>query len=321
MCSRRIVAWVGSLALLAALSACTIRDDSTRENQLESLRVLGIASSPADLTTGDVASLSALVYEPTGQTPSYQWSWCPARGGADDDFACLISEAELQAAWATLNTGTTLPPYDLGTGETAAVELVFDTSQVFAICELLSVDQPEPELALFACLARLGLSIELRVTTATEEIVALKSIPVVEADAERNQNPAIGSGIALVQRGGGVLQPGDPLRAERVYDLTVDIDLSESETFLPEAQEGQDPPVPQGEALFLSWFVTTGSTHRKGDVRTSYFEGGELESLVENTWDMDFDITTDTARLFLVLRDERTGISWTEYQFDLLEAP
>lgn len=308
------------LALLGTLNACTIRDDSVRENQLENLRVLGIASFPADVAPGESAALSALVYAPEGQTVSYQWSWCPSRAGSNEGFACLIDEAELQAAWATLNTGTTLPAYDLGTAETASIELAILPEQAIAVCDILTSDEPDREVALFTCLSGLGLNIELRVTTATEEVLAVKSIPVVAPDAERNLNPAIGTEIMVFQQGGGLLDPGAPLRAEEIYDLVVEVDPNEGDIYTPEPQEGKDPPEPQREGLFLSWFVTTGSTHRKGQVRTTFFEGGDLENFTENTWDMDFEISTDIARLFLVLRDERGGISWTDYSFDLLGA-
>jgi hypothetical protein len=320
MRSRGIASAGITLVLAAALSGCTVRDDSVRENQLESLRVLGIASFPADISTGETAALSALVYAPEGQTISYQWSWCPAQAGADGAFACLIDEADLQAAWATLNTGTVLPGYDLGTAETASVELAIEVEDAITLCELLTVDQPNREIALFTCLSSLGLNIKLRVNTAEEEVIAIRSIPIVAPDAERNQNPAIGTELTISQRGGGLLEPGDSLRAEEIYDIAVEIDPDEGEIYTPAPQEGQDPPEPQREGLFLSWFVTTGSTHRKGEVRTSYFEGGDFEEFRENTWDMDFDITTDIARLFVVLRDERGGISWADFSFGLEEA-
>ena len=317
MRSRSIASAGIALALSAALSACTVRDDSLRENQLESLRVLGIANSPADLAPGESAALSALVYEPGGQAISYEWSWCPSQAGSEGGFECLIDEAELQAAWATLNTGTVLPAYDLGTAETASIDLAIEPEQAIAVCEILTSSEPNPEVAFFTCLSGLGLNIKLRVSTATEEVVAIRSIPVVAPDAERNQNPLIGSEIEVTQQGAGVLQAGESLRAEEIYDLVVEVDPNESETFTPAPQEGQDPPEPKGEGLFLSWYVTTGSTHRKGEIRTTFFEGGEIESLTENTWDMDFDIDTDTARLFLILRDERGGISWTDHSFGL----
>ena len=95
MTIRRLACGVITFSLMVTLGACTIRDDSVRENQLESLRVLGIASSPADLSIGETATLSTLVYAPENQPPSYSWSWCPARGGGDEGFACLIDEAEL----------------------------------------------------------------------------------------------------------------------------------------------------------------------------------------------------------------------------------
>lgn len=308
------------VSLIGSLGGCTIRDDSVRENQLDSLRVLGIASEPADLAVGESADLRALVYAPDSQAISYSWSWCPSRSGGDDGFVCLIDEAELQAAWATLDTGTDLPPYDLGSAETATFDLAFEATQALALCQILTSDAPNPQLALFECLSGLSLTIELRVRTASEEVRALKTIPLVEADGERNLNPQIGADISIREESGLELPQGDPLRAEEIYTVVAEVPESEIETFTPEAQEGQEPPVARAETLFLSWFVTTGSTHRKGDIRTSLFEGGDIDDFLENVWDMDFDIDTNLAKIFLVLRDERGGISWSEHEFDLVEA-
>ena len=151
--------------------------------------------------------------------------------------------------------------------------------------------------------------------------MAIKDIPVLLDGDERNLNPAIGPGFTRRLRGGGELAPEDPFETEGIYDVVADVDVDQSEIFLPAAQEGVPPPEPRGESLFLSWFVTTGSTHRKGEQRTAYFDTGSLDSLTENTWDMPFDLEATEARLYLVLRDERGGTDWTEFTFSVVEAP
>lgn len=320
MPSRSVVFGALCLAVAAVASAaCTIRDDSTRANQIEGLRVLGVASEPADLVQGESTTISALVFDQDDRAVSYQWSWCIARGTSEDGYLCSITEPDLEAAWAELNTGVELPPYDLGTGETASFEMFFEPEQAFGLCEILTRDDAEPELGLFTCLSSLGLSIELRVTAGADQIVAIKDIPILVDGDERNQNPVIGPNFTRTLRGGAELGAGEPLQLEGVYDVVADIDVSQSETFLPAAREGLPPPEPRGESLFLSWFVTVGSTHRKGEQRTSYFDTGSIESLIENTWDMPFELETSTARIFLVLRDERGGTTWAEHSFTLEE--
>ncbi len=308
------------LAFVAASPACTIRDDSTRANQLESLRVLGIASEPADLISGETAALSALVYEPDGNPVSYQWSWCISRAGSDKAFACNYEEAELQAAWAELDTGTILPSYDLGSDETASFALNFEAAQVVDLCTILTRDEANLQEALFSCLSGLGLSIELRVSSGDQEVVALRDITVLQEGEERNLNPQLGPDLLITDQAGGELAADDPLRAEAIYDLVADVAEDQSEVFTPAPQEGLPPPEARGESLFLSWFITQGATHRKGEQRTSFNDGGDFTDLVENVWEMPFDPSSDQARIFLVLRDERGGTSWIEHSYSLLGA-
>tara|TARA_R110002096_G_scaffold42143_4_gene113693 strand:+ start:122164 stop:123135 length:972 start_codon:yes stop_codon:yes gene_type:complete len=310
----RIAAWSLCLALVGA---CTIRDDSTRANQIEGLRILALASEPADLVQGESTTLSALVYDEDERAVSYQWSWCISRGNSDEGYLCNISESELETAWDELDTGIDLPPYDLGTQETAAFEMFFAPEQALGVCEILSRDAAEPDLELFTCLSSLALTIELRVTAGSDQIVAIKDIPILLEGDERNLNPAIGPNFTRTLRGGTELQTTAPFQLEGIYDVVADVDEAQSETFLPQAREGLPPPEPRKESLFLSWFVTVGSTHRKGEQHTAYFDTGSIESLTENTWDMPFEFEDADARLFLVLRDERGGTTWAEHAFTL----
>ena len=307
------------LALVCTASACTIRDDSTKSNQIEGLRVLAIASEPADLVQGESATVSALVYDEEERSVSYQWSWCLSRGNSEEGYQCSIAESELQSAWAELNTGIVLPSYDLGTAETASFEMFFEPNQAVALCEILSRDAIDPELQLFTCLSNLGLSIELTVTAGPDQIVAIKDIPIVVDGDERNQNPDIGPNFTRTLRDGAELATTAPFRLKEVYDVVADIDVAQSETFLPAAREGLPAPEPRGESLFLSWFVSLGSTHRKGEQRTSYFDMGSIDTLTNNAWHMPFTFESSNARIILVLRDERDGTSWAEYSFTLEE--
>ncbi len=309
-----------SLTLMGVMSACTIRDDSTRANQLESLRILGVASEPADLMLGETAILSALVYEPTSEAVRYEWSWCLSRGGADDAYACNIEEADLQAAWQQVGMGAPLPAYDLGSETTASFELSIGREQAFALCELVTREEESREIALFTCLSGLGLHVQLRVSTDLAEVIALKSIPILESTDERNRNPALGSTITVFGNTGDVLEPGESLRAEGAYGLEVEVARTESETFTPKPEEGLPPPEAKQESLFMSWFVTTGNTHQEGAQKTAYHEGGDFEVLLFNYWKLPFDLEGNTAELFVVLRDERGGVSWRQHSFQVEEA-
>ena len=89
---------------------------------------------------------------------------------------------------------------------------------------------------------------------------------------------------------------GTPLKTRSAYLLEADVAETEAEVFTPPAEDGLPDPDPRKESLFLSWFVTTGVTHRDdGDIRTVVHEGGEFSSLIENRWEMPFDLETAKA--------------------------
>ncbi len=313
--------WAASIALAGSLCACTVRDDSTRANQLTGLRILAIGSIPADVVAGESVVVSALVFDEASRAIDYQWSWCLSRGSSEEGYACLLSEQELQAAWLELGTNTELPGYNLGTDGTANLDVVFSQEQALRICEIISRDAPEPQQALFDCASSLGLTFELRVRAGDDQIVAIKDVPVLAEGDARNQNPELGPNLERRIGDQSPLLEDAPLQIDTRYKLVADIDQSQSQTFLPKQQIGLPEPEPRGESLFLSWFVTIGSTHRDGEQRTSYFDTGSISSLTDNTWNMPLTLEASEARLFLVLRDERGGTSWREHRFPLVEMP
>ncbi len=309
-----------TLLLGVCISACKIRDEAPRTNQLSGLRVLALASEPADVVQGETVAMSALVFDEAERDIDYQWSWCLARNSSEEEgYGCAISESELQSAWAELDTGTELPGYDLGTDATATLDVRFGPDEALAVCEILSRDKADPELAFFECATRLGLSFELRAIAGEDQIVAIKDVPFAASGDERNQNPSIGETLARIHKDDGTLAADSAFLVGETYELIADVAMDASEVFLPAARDGLPPPEPRGESLFLTWFVTQGATHRSGEQRTAYHDTGFFDSLIENSWEMPLSLDDEDIQLYLVLRDERGGTSWREYEFRIAE--
>jgi hypothetical protein len=326
------VPWALSAAL--ALGACgDFSDDEARFSELDRLRVLAVRSEPADLLVGDVATLSALTFEPEQRELEYAWSWCPSRRDIADGGGCRIEEAELQRAWDTLDTGRELPAYDLGTSREAELAHVFSADVLSPLCAALSAGEADAEQAALSCLLELEVSVSLSVRSADAEVTAVKRLVLLGEDidaTERNQNPAP-TGELLVRdiREDRLLEDGDTLAADHEYALSLVLDESTSEPFLPSALPGAELGERRRETLVMSWFVTEGSFPSDGlfgdgdgpiaggeGERTTFVDGqSDFSALLGNEWRLPRRLESSEATLVLVLRDERGGVGWAEHRF------
>ncbi len=334
------------LLLTSVLDGCRAKDDKERYNTLERLRVMALRSEPADLAPGESATLSALVYQPENAPITYEWSWCPARGGSNDGYECAISEGELRAIWESLDTGVEFPGYGLGTEATADFTHVLSLEIKQAVCSAWASSEGADESAALMCLMGLQPSVQLIVRSDGEEIVALKDLHLLDGGSkggdteQRNANPEVSTAITLaLQIGGGSnnesgngpgrgsgdddgqqyeeIEAGSTLEGNKRYKITVGVDEDQAETFLPEKREGLEPPTERKESLFLTWFVTMGGAEQ----RTSFIDGHtDFKDLIDNHWELPHTPLENQAKLFLVLRDERGGVGWTEHVFDVTEA-
>jgi hypothetical protein len=326
-----------ALAMAPALGACgEISEDEALFSELDRLRVLAVRSEPADLLVGEVATLSAFTFEPEQRELEYAWSWCPSRREIADGGACRIEEADLQRAWGTLDTGRELPPYDLGANREAELTHVFGADVLSPLCAALSAGEDDAEQALLSCLLGLELSVSLSVRSAEEEVTAVKRLVLLAEDVdatERNQNPAP-TGELLVSDvlDGRLIEEGDALVPGRQYALSLVLDESVSEPFLPSAPPGAGMGERRRETLAMSWFATDGSFPTAdafgdgdgplgiggGGERTTFVDGqNEFGALLENHWRLPRTLDSSEATLVLVLRDERGGVGWAEHRFAL----
>jgi hypothetical protein len=92
-----------------------------------------------------------------------------------------------------------------------------------------------------------------------------------------------------------------------------------AETYPGKRDDGT--PADVRERVFLTWFVETGDTD---DERTSFIEGDvPFERLRVNKWEpaATKDYAKDTARLIVIIRDNRGGVGWRSGIVRLGETP
>ena len=256
---------------------------------------------------------------------SYTWSWCPVTLGSLAGYDCAVDEDQVREAMEDNVPGSSalLPSFDLGTEPTAAFSLDIPAAALSALCETeIEVDIEGLDLSdLFSCDEGLSITIRLDVATDTEQVSAVKEVLLLTEDAsDRNENPSIGS-VFLADDGGDVEigQDAFVLTAESWHDLRVSVPSGAAQSFTPAATDDDPDPEAREESLFMTWFVTGGETEAQ---RTTYIEDEvPMETLENNSWRTPaVDETADgSARFFLVLQDERGGVTWTERRVTLEE--
>jgi hypothetical protein len=326
---------LGCAVLLAGCGDTT--SDADRVTTLDSLRVLALRSTPADVAPGETASLSALVFEPEDNELEYAWSWCPARSDESGNFACLVEEAPLREAWAQTNPDIELPSYDLGSAPVAQFSNVLSPERLAALCGASSDPSSDPTAAAFACRASPQVSVSLSVRAPGAEVSAFKGLvllPSAPAAEQRNTNPELPAEIAVVDLGTGAPVPsGEALQAGHEYSLRVDVAPEVAEQ-VPEQVATEGPlgasAIPaHRETLVLSWFMTHGhpiapdgeETLSENEITTFVDGENELGALGFNGWQLPLTAGPEDATLTLVLRDERGGVGWAEHSFRVTEAP
>jgi hypothetical protein len=321
---------VSAVAPVILASCGAFGADGERYEKLERLRVLAIRSEPPDLSVGETATLSANVYESAGQELSYEWSWCPSRGGSLEGFECNISEAALRRAWRAAGLDGPPPTYTLGSDPEVELTHHLTPALVTALCQPQAVENAVDERLALACFEGFEASIELTVRTSREELIAIKSLPLqmVETDGpERNTNPPSDFDVSLRDdANGAAVEEAQPLRAGHRYTVTADVDDRVAESFTPSAFPDEPNPEERRETLVMSWFITVGELAAPNgsdgfageNGRTTFVDGSnDLEDLLRNGWQIPLNAGPN-AELHLVLRDERGGTGWTTRRFDVV---
>jgi hypothetical protein len=282
--------------------------------RLTKLRVLALHAEPLNPQLGELVVLEPLIYAPpeiADQPVTYSWSWCPYIGSPNDGYVCPLDDASLEALGAEVGVSD-IPALALGTDRTTTFRNPFPSTVLAALC-----DQGF-ELIPSECDG--GFPIRIKFTVAVGETrqtaTTLIRLPTAEG-VPPNANPAFdAAGPLLTALVNGVEQPIDDqgaVTAPRLKEtkLRAHVADSESESYVGRDENG-DPAVLR-ESLTLSWYVETGDVAADA-FHTGYFPGTtQMEQFLSNTWtpEQKADYPRDEARIIVVLRDNRGGVTWT----------
>jgi hypothetical protein len=296
--------------LASGLTACD--GDFDPFNRVTELRVLAVQSEPPAPAPDETTVLTPLVYTPPGETvTSYAWSWCPF---ADGTGTCLLSEAELRAAAG--EAGAAIPPYDLGTGPTASFPHTIPVSLLDALC-----DGTPTQPAVVDCEGGFPVTVKVTIASATTTVVTVRTLYLRRPGDPDNTNPVI-DGLSVIDGSGE-----HPIDDTPTVTLPRLVETELRAQVRPEMAESypgfdlDDRPITARERLIFTWFVESGDTDAE---RTGFIDGIEpLEDAVGNLWEPAdvADYPRDTARLLLVLRDDREGVTWRSATVTLGGAP
>lgn len=319
----------GPLVGLLGLAACT--GDFTPYNEIDRLRVLAISAERPWLTQGDRTGLQALVV-PVGDNPvSYDWSWCPFTKGSTSGYECAVTRDELQAQidQATGAPGLlVVPPFSLGTTSTTSFSYDLPSAFFAQVCAAIKAGGEIPAFVeLPKCDGTFPITIRLHVTSGGEGLVAVKQIYVVYEDTlTLNTNPIIES---LKVKGDGyaeatVVTDEPRLKLKRGVDYELEALLPLDAMGNPTQAEPYEFTPADGsgtktvrETLVFTWFIEGGEMDRP---RTGYIDGEvPIDEARKNLWStpkkVDYERTT--SRLFVVIQDNRKGVSWIGRTFEL----
>ncbi|MES1171854.1 MAG: hypothetical protein ABUL77_01345 [Bacteroidota bacterium] len=339
MLDRMVCKVLWSAAALTLVAGCSV--DFPPFNRLTSLRVLAIQSEPAAPAPGETATLSALVsVPPTDSNLRYTWKWCPFVGQSENGYRCLLTLPKNVADLLGLETTTEVtdttfpvllngladlanvphppspPSLNLGAAPTADLLHGLEPALVAAICQILPAVN---------CATGLPVQIMLTVRTdsealGTDEVISVVTghlrfpDPLTGALQAANANPEIDGLSATIA---DMAQPITDMPAvvtlprdkETQLELTVAGGADAAETY-----DGMDdigaPATGLRERMYVTWFVETGDTE---DSRTSFIpDRTPFDDMRKNKWTPARvkDYRDETARIFVVLHDNRGGVGW-----------
>ncbi len=307
-------------ALGLALGGCATDFDSYEE--ILTPRVLAVGAEPSTLIPGATTTLSTFVTEPASAT--YQWSWCPFVGGSSEGYPCLVPQDALQTAIDDLlGAGTvTVPDYDLGTGATATLTHVIPPLVLQAFCDLLQGGMLPDPVDFPDCSRAFEIDVRVEVVQQGVTIEARRELDLLyDVDDPINTTPTILGLTAIHDVTGAVivLDPAAPTQLTRntTYQLVADVSEADSETYEKVPLQG-GPAETVRESVRISWFYQGGDLDRRA---TGFIDDGSpFADALENEWRTPTieERSDDTARLFLVIRDDRGGTSWIERTVELL---
>jgi hypothetical protein len=329
---------------VVATAAAGCGEDFDPYERLTSLRVLAIQSEvrtePANASggfqvspgPGQTATLTPVMFVPDGDAideMSWEWRWCPLAGSALNGYQCPFASADEVMAM----TGLTVPDLALGNADTAMFTNSFPPEIIAGLCAGL----PGASFAAPNCEGGYPIQIEMFVKSTRDpgiHVVSTLRLRIDSPDPEQlpmppNYNPVLdptADPLAAVPVFGA-----GPMPIPDVADPAVTLERDRSTPIIVGLAEDQAEPYPgldddnkltdQRERLTLSWFVESGDMEFE---KTAFIQDVEpISDTIRNSWTpaITREYMPDTARIVVVVRDNRGGVTWARGNVRLGASP
>ena len=277
--------------MILQLVACDT-EDLSQSWQIDRLRVLAGATEPAEPRPGDLVTFNALIVSPVDPLAGSAWFVCD--GGASDDFGCSVDPALFEGG--SLEEAD---PEDLAAAGFIGFLPALPPAWVVPADYLDSLTEAERLEGSFAMTYLAAIPEVAEGGTLDEDDVELayKRVPVSLA-ATPNHNPAV-----LAWRVDGLaIEVGAEVLLDRgqAYDLRAELTSGSVEPYTFVTSAGVTKSLT--EEPYLSWYLEEGSFSQSNSIfpvdTTVYFSPEEP--------------VHDTASLWVVVRDRRGGMGWSE---------
>lgn len=306
--------------VLAALSiSCS--PDFDPYWKIDDLRVMAIQADPAVAMPGEPVTLLALVHAPADSDVDYDWSWCPFRLSAQDNYECPVDETDLEAIVDETDEDFDAQGiFDLGDDSQAVFLSPFEADEVRQFCEAIQREVIEEfddaEMAGLLpggdCSEGYEISVRLQVRTDDEDLIAAKRFLLWSGAEEYNENPVVEKlqlrpadeeDLPVLQTeadwpvadGAGrdeqwvTLSDDEPLRvvADVALQLRTLVDPESQLVYTPPTPRGAEdaPPEPRAESFVYRHFSTTGDIDTSRHLHAPEENTLEEASITELTFD------------------------------------
>jgi hypothetical protein len=296
---------LAALAATLGTGACT-SNDFPEVTRLDRLRILAVRALPVNPAEGETTVIEPLVYTTADAAAStFAWSWCPLLGFSGDGYQCPVTDADVAALATSLGATEPPPPLELGTDPTQSWKNVFPADKLAAICAM-GVDGFNLD-----CDGGFPVRFKVTIQNGDAEVIATTVVRLPIDASPSNVNPDITGIQAIVAGAPQTIDDSAAVTLPRLEEteLRAVVDPAQSQAYPSVDVDGK--PVTLRERLIVSWFS------EQGDIDTpitAYIDGktdlaDALANLIEpRSTEED---PAAQARLIVVLRDNRGGVSWT----------
>jgi hypothetical protein len=273
----------------------------------------------------DTVTLAPLMYVPADDmTTEFKWWWCPFPGPATTGYECLVTETDLEA-----RTGIDVPSFELGIDPTQTFTHTLPPEIIAALCAGI------PGMTAAAnCEGGFPIQIRMFVKSAKDPGITVVSTLRLRIDSTdpalppmpANFNPMVDTTMtptpieALGMPIPDVADPAVTIPRDRETNIVV-VGLGEDQAESYTGLDDDDNVVTQRERLTLSWFVESGNIEFE---RTAFIENIEpITDTVRNGWTPALvrDYAPDTAKIVVIIRDNRGGVDMVQGRVRLEATP